>query len=307
MKKIFYFFIPAFFLTGCKTLTPRLQEKPLSPEVRIIAGVPFYKQRGNTCGPAALASLLGYWGVQFDYSKLIKELYIPGLGGALDFEISFYPRRFNLWSKYSQENLDYLKMRIKENIPLIVLQKELPLKGGYHYLVIFGFDDKNKKILVHTGRKARVWLKYESFMKKWKEADFGTITICPPEKVNWELRPEEYIYLGYLLEKIGELLKAEEYYRKTIQNFPQAKLAYFNLGNVYFKRKEFLKAEEFYKKAIALDESFADAYNNLAYLYLTTGKNLKEAKELMERAISLDPRNENYWDTLNQIKKEVGE
>ncbi|MCM8766431.1 MAG: PA2778 family cysteine peptidase [Candidatus Omnitrophica bacterium] len=306
-KKIFYFFILLFFLSGCKTIPPRPEEKSPSQEVQIIPKVPFYRQKGNTCGPSALASLLSYWGVQFDYQKLIKELYIPGLGGSLDFEITFYPRRFNLWSKYSQENLDYLKARIKENIPVIVLHKEIAVKGGYHYLVIFGFDERRKGFLAHTGRKPRVWLSYANFLKKWQGADWATITICPPEKVSWTLGGEDYLYLGYLLEKNGDLKKAEEFYEKTIQLLPRVKIAYFNLGNIYFKQKEFLKAEEFYKRAIALDENFADACNNLAYLYLTTRKNLEEARLLIERAISLDPRNENYLDTLNQIKKEVGE
>lgn len=308
MKNRFvYIFISSLLLNyGCKTSSYLIRES-FPKEYYIVDNVPFYKQIGNTCGPSALASILSYWKVKFDYSKLVKELYVPGAGGAFDFEITSYPKRFNLWSKYSQEGFPYLRKRIKENIPLIVLYKELPVKGGYHYLVVFGFDDAKEKIIVHTGRRPDVWIDYKSFIKKWREADFGTITICSPERVSWDLKSEDYIYLGYLLEKIGRLKEAEEIYQKLIPLLPGEKLIYFNLGNVYFKMKEFKKAEEAYKKAIELDKNFADAYNNLAYLYFSLKKNLEEAKELVKKAIEINPKENNYLDTLTQIEKEVGD
>ncbi|MGE4357933.1 MAG: PA2778 family cysteine peptidase [Candidatus Omnitrophota bacterium] len=301
---IFIIFIP-FLNYGCSRGHLQIEKNFFSQENHFISQVPFYKQIGNTCGPAALASLLAYWGIEFDYHKLIKELYTPRLGGAIDFEIAFYPRQFGLWSKYSQTSFSYLKERIKENIPLIVLTKELPVKGGYHYTVIFGFDEGGQKLLAHTGRKSNVWLNYKTFIKKWKKADFGTITICPPEKVNWDISPDEYVYLGYLLEKKGQWEKAIEYYQKAINITPQKKIAFFNLGNVYFKKGEFAKAEEFYRKAIEIDKNFAEAYNNLAYLYFSTKRNLREAEKLVMKAIELNPTEANYLDTLEKIKKEV--
>jgi len=302
-RNLFILFLLLF--SGCGRGYIQLKKEVSRQDSFVIPEVPFYKQLGNTCGPSALASILSYWGIKFDYEKLIKELYVPGLGGSLDFEIAFYPRKFNLWSKYAQENFSYLKERIREKIPLIVLQKELPIKGGYHYLVVFGFDDAKEKILVHTGRSSFLWLSYNSFFKKWEKADFGTITICPPEKVTWELEPEDYFYLGYLLERKEEWEKAEEIYQRLVEVLPQEKTIYFNLGNVYFQKGEYLKAEEAYKKAIALDKNFGDAYNNLAYLYLKTKKNLKEAEELIKKAIDIEPKKD-YLDTLNQIRKEVG-
>ncbi|MCM8763712.1 MAG: hypothetical protein NC927_01325, partial [Candidatus Omnitrophica bacterium] len=110
IKIFFYLSIFILFLNcGCKTSRLQLQEDFSLIEKHIIPAVPFYKQRGNTCGPSAVASILDYWRIQFDYPKLIKELYAPGFGGSLDFEIAFYPRQFSLWSNYSQSSFAYLK------------------------------------------------------------------------------------------------------------------------------------------------------------------------------------------------------
>ena len=292
------------FNYGCATRRVQIREEPYPKDSYLIQNVPFYKQTGNTCGPAALASVLAYWGIKFDYTNLLQSVYSPELGGSLDFETSFYARKFDLWSRYYQTGLDDLKAKIKEGIPLIVMQKESPLARDYHYIVAFGFDDQEKKIVAHIGRRAYAVISYDRFMRMWKDADFAAIVIAPPEKVTWPLDVQGYTYLGYLLEKKDLLERASDIYLKAVSLDPGAKVAYFNLGNVYFKMSKFDRAEESFQKVIQLDANFADAYNNLACVYLSENIKLKEAEALVQKASELNPQGKKYYlDTLEQIKQ----
>jgi tetratricopeptide (TPR) repeat protein len=307
INRIFYSLIILLaFICGCAGRQSYIQEEYPPTGLYLINNVPFYKQDSKTCGPAALASVLGYWGIDFDYSHIVHEIYSPTLGGSVDFEVSYYARKFNLWSKYYQSSLADLKEKIKKSIPLIVLQKETRRANDYHYIVVFGFDEEKGKLIAHVGKAANIQISYRQFLKKWEEADFGTIVICPPENVDWDLDSQGYIYLGYLLENKGSLEKAEEVYLKAIRLEPTAKVAYFNLGNVYFRKERFDQARESFKKTIQLDANFADAYNNLACVYLNTGKNLEEAEVLVKKALELNPKDSQYYlDTLTQIRNRL--
>ncbi len=305
INKIFYPLIILLALNcGCAARRTQIKEEAYPQESHLIQNVPFYKQSKNTCGPAALASVLGYWKIPFNYAELVEEIYSPQLKGSLDFEISSHARKFHLWSKYYQANPTDLRKKIKQDIPLIVVQKESLLSKNYHYVVVFGFDDMKREFVAHTGRKAEVSVAYNKFMRMWEGADFGTILICPAEKVTWQLDAAGFIYLGYLLEKKGFLDRALDAYLRAVALKPEAKIAHFNLGNVYFKMNDFSRAEDAFKKAIQLDSNFADAYNNLACVYLNGNKNLDEAEKLVQAALKLNPEAKEYYlDTLNRINE----
>lgn len=118
------------------------------------------------------------------------------------------------------------------------------------------------------------------------------------------LSPEEHINLGVAYERKGEFKEAIKEYEAAAKKNP---LAYLYLGNVYFEMKDYERAEEYYKKAIEEDPKNADAYNNLAWLYHTTGKNLEEAERLALKAIELNPSGSAlYEDTLKRIREIKG-
>ncbi|MCX5656791.1 MAG: PA2778 family cysteine peptidase [Candidatus Omnitrophica bacterium] len=317
--KVFYFLSALVFLScGCASKQAYIKKQtyakkqayinkePSTGDVFVINKVPFYKQNSNTCGPAALASVLEYWGADFTPENIIRSVYSLELRGTLDFEISYYARQFNFWSKYYQSSFDDLKGKIREGIPLIILEKESPVLNSYHYIVVFGFDEGERRIIAHTGRKASAWIPYNRFFKTWKRGDFGAIVVCPPEKVDWPLDPQGYIYLGYLLEKKEFFDKAAQIYLKAINIEPGSEVAYFNLGNVYVKLNKYTEAEEAFQKTIELNPGFADAYNNLACVYLSENKNLEEAQRLTQKALELNPEGKEYYiDTLDKIREKL--
>ncbi|MBI5740429.1 MAG: tetratricopeptide repeat protein [Nitrospirae bacterium] len=117
------------------------------------------------------------------------------------------------------------------------------------------------------------------------------------------LTPEEHLNLGLSYESRGEYLPAIEQYDMASKELP---LAFLYIGNLYFIKGEYEKAEAAYGKAISKTGN-PEAYNNLAWLYYTTGREMKKAEELAEKAVSLSPESADFRDTLDKIRKKVAE
>jgi tetratricopeptide (TPR) repeat protein len=113
------------------------------------------------------------------------------------------------------------------------------------------------------------------------------------------LTPEEHLNLGVIYERKGETALAVEEFRKASEKLP---LAYVYLGNVSFQTGDFNEAERYYRHAIGEDPALGDAHNNLAWLYYTRREHLEEARALAEKAVSLDPSQPQYRDTLDKIR-----
>ena len=113
--------------------------------------------------------------------------------------------------------------------------------------------------------------------------------------------------LAILLEKEGDLERAEVIYKGLVNKRPDSAIILFNLGNIYLKRDALTSAEEYYRRSIASDPQLADAYNNLAWVYVKRGNNLKEAEELIQKALNLSKKNYAlYMDTLGEIYRKRG-
>jgi ABC-type bacteriocin/lantibiotic exporter with double-glycine peptidase domain len=133
-----------------------------------IAGVPFVKQETHFCGPASLASVLTYYGLDQDQGVIAKSVYTEKLGGALVTDLQNYAQGKGLQTQLGQGTSDEIKNFLKEKRPVIVL-----VDFGFwvfsqpHYLVITGFNDSG--FIAHTGYQASKLFGYAEFEKIWKK------------------------------------------------------------------------------------------------------------------------------------------
>ncbi|URZ04353.1 tetratricopeptide repeat protein [Clostridium felsineum] len=103
-----------------------------------------------------------------------------------------------------------------------------------------------------------------------------------------------YIVLSYrVLDKNN---KALEVALNLVENYPEISYAYKLCGNVYFDMDNFKLAINYCNKAIELDPNNADAYYIKAFSLKKLGgeKNLYEAVELTDKALSIDPEYDEY-------------
>ena len=106
-----------------------------------------------------------------------------------------------------------------------------------------------------------------------------------------------YLSLGEIFIRQRNLEKAVEVYQMAAQIAPNNPQVSVKLGVIYINQRQFEPAILAFKQAIAADNTAAEAYNNLARLYAGLGKEMQQAIDLAERAITLMPTAKHY-DTL---------
>jgi tetratricopeptide (TPR) repeat protein len=79
--------------------------------------------------------------------------------------------------------------------------------------------------------------------------------------------------------------------------------AFFNLGYIYAIKKDYNKAEEMFARVVALSPPFLDeALYNLAIVQRKMG-NVQDCIKNLEKAIAVNPENNNAQKLLEILKK----
>lgn len=122
------------------------------------------------------------------------------------------------------------------------------------------------------------------------------------EKEFEKTKDEDFLIAGIsiFIEK-KEWRKGEEYIKKALKKVPRSEELYLRIGDFYEKMGNFKKAEKALGKAISINPSFGNALNYLAYYWAVRGKNLKKALTFAKRALSIDPENPDYLDTIGWV------
>lgn len=168
-------FIPACAGKDFAALRPGLEIRG-----RYIEGVPFYRQSESTCGPAALASILAFWGRPISQEQIAAKIYLPELRGTLPMDMENFAREAGFKTASSAGTLAELKNSIRKGVPVICL-----LDFGFsfyhrpHYVSVIGFDDVNAVFIMHDGLKPNSVMRYNEFNKVWGRADRWMLVIMP--------------------------------------------------------------------------------------------------------------------------------
>ena len=145
-----------------------------------IKGVPFYPQEDFYCGPAALSSILNFYGLMTNQEEIAKEVYVPKLKGSLTVDLLNYAKRNGFHATFYKGSLEDLKKSIKARRPLILF---LNLGSDFfpvgHYLVVVGIDDSEENIITYSGREKNKVYSFETLRKAWKRTGYGTLQVLP--------------------------------------------------------------------------------------------------------------------------------
>ena len=84
-----------------------------------IQGIPFFKQGKYQCGPAALASVISFYGLEVDEALITEETYTEALKGSLITDLENYAKRVGFQTKAGQGSIDVLKEFILDRKPVL--------------------------------------------------------------------------------------------------------------------------------------------------------------------------------------------
>ncbi|MBM7693298.1 rhomboid protease GluP [Peribacillus deserti] len=163
------------------------------------------------------------------------------------------------------------------------------LIGGFLASAIVRIPGKGKLIKQGTALLAASLLVF--FLLQY---GYGRTAVSDNEQVTVAMAQEHL--------KKNEYDKAYQLLREYTDEHKAAPKSYFLMSLVELKRNETELAEGHLRKAIQQDDEFHEAYINLAIVYLNKQR-MDEAQKMAEKAVSLQPDNENYRKILKEIKE----
>ena len=152
------------FACGCAASPPGTA--PPAAGTRVISGVPFLPQEGDTCGPSSLAMLLRFHGIAADPRELAGETRTEGLRGTLITDLAAAARRRGLAAEVTDLDLPGLRQRILAGEPAILLVDlgTWPF-ARQHYLVVYGLTPEG--VIAHSGATQGLLIPFGRLERQW--------------------------------------------------------------------------------------------------------------------------------------------
>ncbi|MBF8251631.1 MAG: PA2778 family cysteine peptidase [Deltaproteobacteria bacterium] len=104
--------------------------------------------------------------------------------------VPFFPQAVNYCgAAWSKESINKLKKEIDNGHPLILYidlgYPTLPLGHPFfpsgHYIVVVGYDDDRKGVIVYSGEDKNLFIPYNKLHKVWGKTGFWTLLILPKD------------------------------------------------------------------------------------------------------------------------------
>ena len=81
---------------------------------------------------------------------------------------------------------------------------------------------------------------------------------------------------------------------------------FFEVGVAFERNGDFPQAEIYFEKCLNRQPDFAEALNYLGYMWAERGEKLDRARELIEKAVKLEPQNPAYLDSMGWVLFKLG-
>jgi hypothetical protein len=287
----FFSLFAALLLGGCISLpqTEALRDSPptgLPPRVEL-ERVPFFAQDDFLCGPATLAMVLTAAGKEASVESLTPQVYLPGRQGSLQAEMMGATRRAGLVAYPVTPTMEALMRELAAGRPAIVLLNlSFRLAPVWHYAVVVGYDQDDRKFIVRSGRKPRDEWSYAFLEFLWKDSGYWALLALKPGELPATAREAEFSGSVAALENAGGRREARESYGALLERWPRNLVGLFGLGNVEYALGDLAAAESAFRRATEAHPQSGPAWNNLAHVLAQRGR-LAEAEAAARKAIEL--------------------
>lgn len=141
--------------------------------------VPYVHQSKDTCGAAALAMVLQYYGVAVTHDEVAGQLLQPELRGIAGSRLAEFASSRGMTAVAHAGDVDHLRNHVDKGRPMIVAWAMG--RGRYHDVVVIGFDDARRRVIVHDpARGAARAIDARTFARRWAGAGHWTLLVTPP-------------------------------------------------------------------------------------------------------------------------------
>jgi ABC-type bacteriocin/lantibiotic exporter with double-glycine peptidase domain len=142
----------------------------------IIGNVPFYPQEDHQCGPASLAGVLQFRGMQITPEEIAGAIFSKTARGTLTLDMALYAQKKGLFSLEYSGSMSDLREKIDAGNPLIVMvDNGISIWQVNHFMVVLGYNDDG--VIVNSGKKEHEFIDNDKFMKGWTRTGFWSLLI----------------------------------------------------------------------------------------------------------------------------------
>lgn len=296
--------LTALILSGCAVWQRGDWPQDLAgtPPQREIASVPFFPQDEYQCGPAALAMVLAWSGLDVKPAELTEKVYTASLQGSLQPAMIAGARRSGRLA-YVISGTETLIREIAAGHPVIVLQNlGLSWIPVWHYAVAVGYDTPRDEVMLHSGLDARQRLSMPVFQNTWARAGDWGLLVLPPGELPATATEGRFVEAVLGLEKAKQPAAAVQGYRAALNHWPQNLPAVMGLGNSYYALGDLKNSEAAFRQATESHPHEGAAFNNLAHVLLAQGRR-QDALDAARQAVALGgPHQSVFRKTLEEIQ-----
>jgi hypothetical protein len=293
-------------LAACSTpRVPRLGQEGGLPARAEVASVPFHPQTENSCGPAALAMVLGWSGVPVEPNDLAEQVFTPGREGSLGHDLVAAARRTDRLA-LPVHGLEPLLAELAAGHPVLVLQNlGLDWYPQWHYAVAIGYDLEAGTLTLHSGEEAGQVMPLTTFARTWQRAEQWALVVLPPDSLPATADATSVLRAAAGLEQAGRYEAAGAAYAAALGRWPDSLAALIGLGNARYAAGHLAAAEAAFRTAVSFHPREAAAWNNLAHVLAEKG-DLSEARAAAKRAVDLGGNDAAvYRTTLEEISESI--
>ncbi len=116
---------------------------------------------------------------------------------------------------------------------------------------------------------------------------------------------EAHHLMGLLALQMGKFDVAETFFKTAIEIDGEKPEYVVNLGVLHYLRRDFEAAKEKFKKGIEMDPTYMEAHANLGKIFAEEGE-MEEARRHLVKAVNLGDRDESTLITLAEVNLRLG-
>jgi tetratricopeptide (TPR) repeat protein len=238
----------------------------------VLDHIPFYAQELYQCGPASLAMMLNSQGLQTAPDELKDLVYLPGREGSLQVELVAAARSHGMVVYPLDGSLESLLTEVAAGHPVMVMQNlAFNWWPQWHFAVVMGFDEAERKIILHTGTHKAREDAVETFFATWSRTDRWAVVMLPPDELPATAEPLDYLTAANDLETTGNSQAAKLAYETAEKAWPEQPAAVMGQGNIAYHKGNWSAAIEHYLRLTDRFPDLAAGWNNLAHALARNG------------------------------------
>ncbi len=283
MKTLLAACLGCILLAGCQSRMPAPPEHAGGD--RQVPRVPFVPQDAYQCGPAALATMLGWSGLSTGAGALVDEVWLPQRRGSLAMELAAAARQRNRLV-YPVASPEELLAAIDAGQPVLVMQNlALEWLPRWHFSVVTGYRDGGRHMVLNSDTREGMTLHWNRFVRTWARAGFQGWLMLPPGELPARTEPLELVQALETLRGTAGAAAATPFWEAAAERHAEDYLVRFGQGNHLWEQENRQAAVSAFRAATRARPGAWPAWHNLVLALHESGcpelalKTLREALE----------------------------